>query len=79
MQVRQTVTSGLTSLSKAALEELMIDQNFASFVFGKEFSAPEPPDGCTYELCHACAYLLHRLPHKNDGTRKLWMESKGNK
>ena len=63
------------------LDELSIDQGFASFVFSPDFetkalmNATKESGGgeSAYELCHLLAFLLHRVPYQNDGTRRLWM------
>ena len=63
------MSMALPGWAKSVAEELMIDQNFSAFVLGGDLSG--------FASCNLCAFLLHRLPHKNDGTRNAWMPAKG--
>ncbi len=77
-ETRQQMTMALPGWAKSVAEELMIDQNFTAYVLNKDRRVHEVADSSSsYAFCSLCSYLLHRLPHKNDGTRSLWMPSRG--
>lgn len=58
--------------AKQVLEQLMINGKIPNFFFEKASN-----DNCAFDFCHVCAFLLHRIPFKNDGIRRNWMEDKG--
>ncbi len=59
----------------------MIDQSFSGYLFGSGLkqmvTEANSDESNSYELCHLLSYMIHRVPHKNDGTRKMWMNDQG--
>ena len=61
------------------LEELLTDQSFARFMLADRFQVQEDDCVSHYGFLVLCSFLLHRLPHQNDGTKSFWIPATGRK
>ena len=76
-ETRHGIAETLPALAQCVLEELLTDQAFATFVLSERFEVKEDDCVSHFGFLFVCAFLLHRLPHQNDGTKGFWMPHEG--